>query len=326
MELCVVVETQQGSSYEEVSRFARKAEDLGFDGFFCTDHLARLPGVSTGDGSPGPLDCWLTLAALTRETHRIRLGSLMTSATFRPPGLLAVQIAQTAVMSGGRIDVGLGAGWYSAEHHSHAVPFPPTVERFSRLEEQIRILREFFRGTAPFTFEGRHYRLLECPALPRPDRPPVLILGGRGLRRTPALAARYADEFNVPSLSLQDTAERIRLLKDAARAGARDPAEIKLSAMQLACVGATPQEVADRLARSARRLEDLADRSLIGSPAEVAERIAAYGNLGVQRIYLKCLDPTDLSHLELIASAVRPRLRVAVAGETGPGPLSPAGG
>ncbi|WP_207944833.1 LLM class flavin-dependent oxidoreductase [Actinomadura rubrisoli] len=311
MELCVLAETQQGSSYDEVSRLARAAEDLGFEGFFCSDHLARLPGVSSGDGSPGPLDCWLTLAALARETGRIRLGSLMTAATFRPPGLLAVQIAQVAVMSGGRVDAGLGAGWYPAEHHAHAIPFPSRAERFSRLEEQVRILRSFFHGAGTFSFAGDHYRLRDCPALPRPGTPPNLVLGGRGLRRTPGLAARYADEFDVPSLPVPETAERIRLLRDSAAALGRDPAEIRLSVMLLACVGTTRHEVADRLSRSARSPEDLADRALIGSPAEVGDRIAAYAALGVQRVYLKLLDLADLAHLELIATAVRPLLPAA---------------
>src|SRR6476661_4362274 len=175
MDLRIFTEPQQGATYDQLLRMARATEDLGFDAFFRSDHYLTMGG----DGLPGPTDAWTTLAGLARETKRIRLGTLMTAATFRLPGVLAIQVAQVDQMSGGRVELGLGAGWYEEEHRAYGIPFP--AEKFARLEEQLAIITGLWRTPVGETFgyEGTHYQLADSPALPKPaqDRVPVLIGG-----------------------------------------------------------------------------------------------------------------------------------------------------
>lgn len=208
MELRLFTEPYHGATYDELARAARHAEECGFEGFFVADHYHPMHYT---DALPGPTDAWTTLAGLARETSRIRLGTLMTSATFRHPGPLAVTVAQVDAMSGGRVELGLGAGWFALDHSAYGIPFPPPAERFERMEEQLRIVTGLW-ATPPgqrFSYEGRHYRLTDSPALPKPvQRPAVpIIVGGRGPRRTPRLAARYADEFNLPFTSPEQSAD-----------------------------------------------------------------------------------------------------------------------
>ncbi len=205
MKFRIFTEPQQGATYDQLVTVAKAAEAGGFDAFFRSDHFLAMGG----DGLPGPTDSWVTLGAIARETERIRLGTLVTSATFRLPGMLAVQVAQVDAMSGGRVELGLGTGWYDAEHTAYGVPFPPLGERFERLEEQYAVITGLW-GTPEgetFDFAGKHYQLVDCPALPKPvQRPhPPLIVGGGGPKRTPRLAATYADEFNLPFCSPSDT-------------------------------------------------------------------------------------------------------------------------
>src|SRR5487761_1537967 len=198
MKLRIFTEPQQGADYATLRRVALATEELGFDAFFRSDHYLKMGDAS---GLPGPSDSWATLAGLAVETSRIRLGTLMTAATFRLPGPLAITVAQVDQMSGGRVELGIGTGWFEREHAAYGIPFPPLGERFDRLAEQLEIITGLW--TTPegstFSFEGTHYQLADSPALPKPaqrPRPPVII-GGHGPRRTPALAARYADEFNI---------------------------------------------------------------------------------------------------------------------------------
>ena len=199
MRLCVFIEPQLGASYEDQLAVARRAEECGFDGFFRSDHFLTM---GAHDGLPGPTDAWVTLGALGRETSRIRLGTLVTSATFRPPGLLAISVAQVDAMSGGRVELGLGTGWFEAEHRAYGFPFPPLAERFDRLAEQLEIVTGLWSTPVgeTFTFHGTHYEVTDSPGLPKPVQSPCppVIVGGRGKRRTAALAARFADEYNVP--------------------------------------------------------------------------------------------------------------------------------
>ena len=211
MKLRIFTEPQQGASYQTLRSVALAAEELGFDAFFRSDHYLKMGSVS---GLPGPTDAWATLAALAVETSRIRLGTLVTPATFRLPGPLAITVAQVDQMSGGRIELGLGAGWYEAEHTAYGIPFPPLGERFDILTEQLEIITGLW-DTADgetFSFSGAHYQLSDSPALPKPaqrPRPPV-ILGGAGARRTPRLAARFADEFNLGFRSRAGFGGRVR--------------------------------------------------------------------------------------------------------------------
>lgn len=239
MELRVFTEPQQGATYDDLLAVARTAEDLGYGAFFRSDHYL---GMGT-EGLPGPTDAWITLAGLARDTSSIRLGTLMTSATFRYPGPLAISVAQVDQMSGGRVELGIGAGWYEREHTAYGVPFPATGERFDRLEESLAVITGLWGTPAGerFDFEGEHYRLSDSPALPKPvqsPRPPVLI-GGKGKKRTPALAARYADEFNVPFDGIEQTRVLFERVRAACADEGRDPSTLTYSNALVLCCGDT---------------------------------------------------------------------------------------
>jgi F420-dependent oxidoreductase-like protein len=302
MKLRIFIEPQQGADYDTILRVARAAEDLGFDAFFRSDHYLKMGPAS---GLPGPTDAWVTLAGLARETSRIRLGTLVTAATFRYPGPLAISVAQVDQMSGGRVELGLGAGWFGAEHAAYAIPFPDLAERFDRLEEQLAIITGLW-ATADgekFSFRGKHYTVTDSPGLPKPAQrpaPPVLI-GGGGKRRTPALAARYASEFNLPFASLADTAAAFGRVRETCAAAGREESSMVYSTAQTVSCGRTPAEVAQRAAAIGRDPDELATGGLAGSPAEIADRLGAFAELGAQHAYLQVLDLEDLDHLELLA-------------------------
>jgi F420-dependent oxidoreductase-like protein len=300
VDLRIFTEPQQGASYEDLLRVAKASEALGFDAFFRSDHLQRMGG---GDPRPGPTDSWVTLGGLARETTRIRLGTMVTSATFRLPGPLAVAVAQVDAMSNGRVEFGFGAGWYEREHRSYGVPFPDIAERFDRFAEQLVVLTGLWRTPVgeTFSYDGKFYSIEDSPGLPKPVQSPSppIIIGGRGKRRTPELAARYADEFNVPFSTVEDTAtvyERVR-----AAASGRT---LRYSAAQTVAVGRNDAEVARRAAAIGEDVGGLRVGGLAGTPSQVVDKIGRFAELGASRLYLQVLDLTDLDHLELIADAV----------------------
>lgn len=221
MDLRIFTEPQQGATYDTLLTVAKATEDLGFDAFFRSDHYLRM---GDGDGLPGPTDAWITLAGLARETKRIRLGTLMTAGTFRLPGVLAIQVAQVDQMSGGRVELGLGAGWFEEEHTAYGIPFPK--EKIARLEEQLAIVTGLW-ATEPgstFDFHGTYYDLKDSPALPKPAQRKVpVLIGGQGATRTPRLAARYADEFNMPFGSVEDSKRQFDRVRAAAEEAAAAP-------------------------------------------------------------------------------------------------------
>ena len=309
MDLRIFTEPQQGASYQQLLAVARCAEDAGYDAFFRSDHYLMM-GEATG--LPGPTDAWTTLAGLARDTGRIRLGTLMTAATFRLPGPLAISVAQVDQMSGGRVELGIGTGWYQAEHTAYGIPFPPLGERFDRLEEQLAIITGLWETPTGATFDhsGRYYTLAGSPALPKPaqrPRPPVL-LGGKGAKHTPRLAARYADEFNVPFVGVAESATLFQRVRAACAEGGRDPDSLRLSNALVLCCGRDDAEVARRAAAIGRDPDELRANGLAGTPAEVVEKIGRYAGTGSQRIYLQVLDLGDLDHVELVAERVAPQL------------------
>lgn len=303
--LRIFTEPQQGASYDELLAVAQRAEALGFDAFFRSDHYLAM---GDSDGLPGPTDAWVTLAGIARETDRIRLGTLMTAATFRLPGPLAISVAQVDAMSGGRVELGIGAGWFDDEHRAYAIPFPPTGERFERLEEQLAIVTGLWEADGRFSYDGRHYTVTDSPALPKPvqrPRPPVII-GGWGAKRTPRLAARYADEFNVPFPPLEAFTDQLGNVDAACEAAGRDPSTLIRSAALVVCVGADEAEFARRAEAIGRQPGELRDNGVAGLPAEAADRLAAFREAGAERIYLQVLDVRDLDHLDLLAETLLP--------------------
>ncbi|MBB6417464.1 LLM class F420-dependent oxidoreductase [Streptomyces sp. AK010] len=305
MDLRIFTEPQQGATYDTLLAVAKATEDLGFDAFFRSDHYLRM---GTVDGLPGPTDAWITLAGLARETKRIRLGTLMTAGTFRLPGVLAIQVAQVDQMSGGRVELGLGAGWFEEEHKAYGIPFPK--EKFARLEEQLEIVTGLW-ATDPgktFDFHGTYYDLTDSPALPKPAQRKIPVLvGGHGPSRTPRLAAEYADEFNMPFGSVEDSERQFGRVRAAAvEAGRGD--ELTYSNALVVCVGRDDAEVARRAAAIGREVDELKLNGLAGSPSEVVDRIGRYAEAGSSRVYLQILDLDDLDHLELISAQVQSQL------------------
>ncbi|MEM8619198.1 MAG: LLM class F420-dependent oxidoreductase [Actinomycetota bacterium] len=303
-QLRVFTEPQQGASYNDLLSVAQRAEALGFDAFFRSDHWLKM---GDADGFPGPTDAWITLSGLARETERIRLGTLVTSATFRYPGPLAISVAQVDQMSGGRAELGLGAGWYEQEHTAYGLPFPALGERFDRLEEQLEIITGMWSTPVgeTFSFDGRHYPVTDSPALPKPAQARVpLIIGGGGPKRTPALAARFATEFNTPFVPREFFSAQTDRVRAACESIDRDPGEITFSAALVLCCGADDAEVARRAAAIGREPDELRTNGAAGTPAEVAETLAAWSEAGAERIYLQVLDLADLDHLDLVASEV----------------------
>jgi F420-dependent oxidoreductase-like protein len=310
MDLRIFTEPQQGATYTQLLAVARATERLGFDAFFRSDHYLKMGG---GSGLPGSTDAWVTLAGLARDTQRIRLGTLVTPVTFRLPGPLAISVAQVDEMSGGRAELGLGTGWYDAEHAAYGIPVPPIGERFDHLEEQLTALTGLWTTAEGETFsmDGAHYSFTDSPALPKPIQSPhpPIIIGGGGPKRTPDLAARFADEFNgmFPRTVDGFTAQRNRVIA-ACEGHGRDPASMRFSVVQTLCCGADEAEVARRAANIGRDADELRSNGAAGTPEEVLARLRAFADAGATRAYLQVLDLDDLDHLEVVAAEVLPEV------------------
>jgi F420-dependent oxidoreductase-like protein len=307
-DLRIFTEPQQGASYADLLAVAQRAEATGYGAFFRSDHFLVMGG---GDGLPGPTDAWVTLGGIARETSTIRLGTLVTSATFRLPGPLAITVAQVDDMSAGRVELGLGAGWYQAEHEAYGIEFPPLGERFDRLEEQLEVITGMWSTPVGEMFEspGGHYPVTASPALPKPVQSPVpIIIGGGGPKKTPALAARFAAEFNTPFVPRSFFTTQCDRVRAACESIERDPATMTFSAALVVCCGADDAEVIRRAAAIGREPEELRKNGAAGTPDEVAATLRAWTEAGAERIYLQVMDLADLDHLDLIASEVAPSL------------------
>jgi F420-dependent oxidoreductase-like protein len=284
MDLRVMLEPQQGATYDQQLAIAQAAEVAGFDGFFRSDHLMRF---DDDDPGPGPTESWVTLAGIARETNRIRLGTMVTSMTFRLPAMLAITVAQVDAMSGGRVELGLGTGWFDPEHHAHGVPFPPLGQRFEMLEEQLQIILGMWATPTGerFSFEGKHYKVEDSPGLPKPVQQPhpPIIIGGAGSKRTPRLAARYADEFNVPFHGVADFAKSIWRVKKACEEQGRDPSSLVCSAAVNVDIRAN-------------------------SADKVVDELSQFKEAGAQRLYMQLLDTADAEQVSIIGREVTPHL------------------
>jgi F420-dependent oxidoreductase-like protein len=305
----VFVEPQQGASYSDQLAVAQAAESLGFSAFFRSDHYLAM----SGDGLPGPTDSWVTLGGIARETSTIRLGTLVTSATFRHPGPLAISVAQVDEMSGGRVEFGIGTGWFEKEHLAYAIPFPPLRERFARLTEQLELITGLW--TAPvgetFDYAGAHYAVNDSPALPKPvQRPhPPIIIGGSGAKKTPRLAATFADEYNVPFAPLDTITTQFERVRDAVDAVGRPAGSMIYSASFVVCAGRDEAEITKRAATIGRGVDELRSNSpLAGTPNQIVDQLGAFAEIGLQRTYLQLLDMSDLDHLALFADEVQRQL------------------
>lgn len=308
-DLRIFTEPQQGAAYDDLLAVAQRTESLGFGAFFRSDHYLKMGG---GTGSPGPTDAWVTLGAIARETSSIRLGTLVTAATFRMPGPLAISVAGVDQMSHGRIELGIGAGWFAAEHDAYGIPFPDLGARFDNLEEQLAIIHGLWNTPEgeTFSYQGEIWQVTGSPALPKPVQAggPPIIIGGKGKTRTPRLAARYAAEFNLPFVSVDAFVDQREVVSRACEAADRDPATMTWSAALVVCVGENDAEVARRAAAIGREPDELRVTGIAGTPDEVITSIRRWSEAGADRLYLQVLDLSDLDHLDLIAEAVAPGL------------------
>jgi F420-dependent oxidoreductase-like protein len=309
MEFRVFVEPQQGATYADQLAVAQAAEQLNFSAFFRSDHYLAM----SGDGLPGPTDSWVTLGAIARETSRIRLGTLVTSATFRYPGPLAIAVAQVDEMSGGRVELGLGSGWFEEEHQAYGIPFPSVRERFDRLSEQLAIITGLWTTPTGETFDyaGENYTIAGSPALPKPVQSPhpPIVIGGTGAKRTPELTAAYAAEFNLPFTTFDVAKKQFQRVADAVAAADRPVDSLVYSCAFVLCAGRDDAEVARRASVIGRDVNEMRSNSpLVGTPAEIIDKLGSWAELGVQRVYAQLLDLSDLAQLELFAGEVLPQL------------------
>ena len=305
MDFRIFIEPQQGTSYAAVCALAQATERLGFNGFFTSDHYLRM---GDADGLPGPLDAWTTLAGLARDTDRVRLGTLVTPVTFRHPGSLAIQAAQVDHMSGGRIEIGIGAGWYEAEHQATGIPFPPLGERFSRLEEAADIITGMWDTPLGehYSHRGGHYEVVDSPALPKPAQTPAppFIIGGRGRVRTPRLVARLGAEFNVAFAPVDEWVGYVENVRAVCADHGRDPATVVYSGAQVVCVGGDDATFERRAAAIGREPAEIKQNGAAGRPDDVAARLEQLATAGCDRQYLQVLDNAHLDQLEELAAIV----------------------
>ncbi|HET7016944.1 MAG TPA: LLM class F420-dependent oxidoreductase [Streptosporangiaceae bacterium] len=308
MKLRIFTEPQQGADYTTLLKVARATEDLGFDAFFRSDHYLKM---GDGSGLPGPTDAWITLAGLAVQTERIKLGTLVSPVTFRYPGPLAISVAQVDQMSGGRVELGLGTGWFDAEHEAYAIPFPGLGDRFGLLEEQLAIVTGMWNAPTgeEFSYSGSHYQVSKSPGLPKPVQQPKvpIIIGGGGQKRTPRLAAAYADEYNAAFDRVSGTLAAYDRVRAAVEKAGRAADSMIYSSAQTVCCGRDQAEIERRVAAIGRKLDDeMRETSLVGTPDELVAKIKKFEEIGTERIYLQVLDLDDLDHLELIAAEVLP--------------------
>ena len=308
-ELRIFTEPQQGASYDQLLAVAQAAEAHGFGAFFRSDHYLKMGDVS---GLPGPSDAWVTLAGIARETSTIRLGTLVTPVTFRHPGPLAISVANVDAMSGGRVELGIGTGWYDAEHAAYGIPFPPLGRRFEMLEDHLEIVTGLWRTPVGETFShaGTHHSVFDSPGLPKPlQQPgPPIVIGGGGKTKTPRLAARFADEFNLPFAPVSFFARQCDRVRAACDALGRSPDDLVYSAALVVCCGGNEAEVTRRAAAIGREPAELRENGAAGTPEEVVASIRTFADAGASRVYLQVLDLDDLDHLALVAAEVMPHV------------------
>ena len=302
MRLRVLLEPHHGATYAQILALAKAAEEGGFDAFFRSDHYL---GIDANDLTYQPTDSWTTLAGLAVQTERVRFGTLVNASTFRLPGQLAVEVATVDQMSHGRAELGIGAAWYEREHQYFGIPFPALGERFDRLEEQLAILTGIW-DTKPgerFSFEGKHYQVTDCASIPRWAARPKIIIGGAGAKRTPTLAAKYADEFNG-ALGL-DVRERYanfrRICEDVV---GRDPATVRLSATVPVAIGRDADDLDKRLKSLGEPGARLLAAGVTGYADDVIRAVEDVASQGADTVYFHVYGPSDVAHIELLGEQV----------------------
>lgn len=312
LEIALMIEAQEGLTWDRWRQLADLAETGGFHGLFRADHLTGL----FGGADRGSLDVWASLTWLATATKRIRFGPLVCPLTFHHPALLAKRAAAVDLLSGGRLDLGIGAGWHEGEHRMFGIPFPPLKERMDRFECGARVFKALWSGE-PVTLDQPYYPLVAAQSHPRPGPALRLIIGGRGEKRTLRVVAEHADEWNVTRVTFDEYRQRRSVLEQHCRAVKRDPAAIRHSLMIPVVTGRSPADVEARLVKIREIFPRVpADEAgwkaagfLYGSPAHVARDLAEWHRIGMSRVMLQMLDMTDLDAMGMIAREVLPRFQ-----------------
>jgi F420-dependent oxidoreductase-like protein len=315
MNVCLMVEGQEGVSWDQWVALARACERFGYEGLFRSDHYLSFWRPK----ERGALDAWATLCALAPITERIRLGAMVSPVTFRHPSVLAKTVVTADHASGGRIELGMGAGWFDDEHRAFGFDFPATRERMDLLAEQVEIVHRLWeRDGDDVTFHGEHYRLDACPTVPKPyqDPHPPLIMGSGAGPRSAALAARWADEYDVVYVDPTEAKARQDRISAACEAIRRDPGEIRRSAMVQVVAGADRDEVrrrgealmawTDEDGDVDAFLAELARHHLVGTVDEILERLSEYAAAGIQRLLFQHLVYDDLAAVEFVGTEIVP--------------------
>jgi F420-dependent oxidoreductase-like protein len=316
MRFCLMLEGQEGLTWDRWLRFADACERLGLEGLFTSDHYCSVADAP-GRGSN---DAWAILAGLAARTERLRLGTLVSPATFRHPTVLAKVATTVDHISNGRVEIGMGAGWWEEEHRTHGFPFLTTDERFELFEEQVEIVHGLLTQER-FSFESRHYAIEDCEFLHKPvqlPHPPIVLGGRTAGPRMQRLVATWGDEFNTVGGTPEDVRERFRRIRDGVDAAERDQAAVTTSLMTWYFIGATEDEWRARADTARRRdpragdsdayLADISRDCIVGTPERAAERLSEYASVGVQRIFLNHELFDDLEMLELLATQVLPKV------------------
>lgn len=302
MDINIMIEGQDGLNWPRFQRLAQAVEDLGFAGLFRSDHF-----TNAGPPDKDSLELWVSLTWLAGHTKRIEFGPMVSPVSFRNPVFTARIAKDVDDLSGGRLTLGVGAGWQVREHENFGFPLLDIPQRFARFTEGLDVISSLLHSDEPVTYQGKYYQLSEAILLPRPQRPggPPILIGGNGEKLTLPLVARYADEWNGVFLPLDQYAERSRKLDELLAARGRQPSEVRRSLMTGIFFGRTDSELKARLERTGRTAEELRSRgAIVGTPNEVSDQLAQRAEIGIQRVMLQWLELDDLDGLAGLADAV----------------------
>lgn len=308
MEVSIMIEGQMGLTWPRWQRLVRATEELGFYGLYRSDHFA-LPGDAPFQDA---LELWTSLTWAADHSERITIGPLVSPISFRDPRILAWQASAVSALSGGRLRLGLGAGWQDREHEAFGFDLLPVPERFTRFEEGIQVVKKLVASPEPTSFEGEYYRLKDAmlkPRSPRADGPPIVI-GGNGPKRTLPLVAKYADEWNASGLNNAGFAERMPILDELIQKEGRDPKSVKRTVMTGGLIGKTDAEVKEKAKGFGMYdLDRMRERDgVFGTPNEIVDILGRKAEIGVEGVMLQWLNLDDCSGLELLAAEVLPQL------------------
>jgi F420-dependent oxidoreductase-like protein len=304
IEVAIMIEGQNGLTWQHWMRMAQAVEDLGFVGLYRSDHYTNATPPDSDS-----LECWVSLAWLASHTKRIEFGPLVSPVSFRHPTMLVRQAAAIDELSGGRLTLGVGAGWQEREHTNYGWELLEIKERFNRFEEGLEVITRLVWHDHPADFQGNYFRLQDAVLLPRPHRPLPILIGGNGMNKTLGFVAKYANEWNAVFQNAEGFAERNTRLNELLAQQGRAPTDVRRSMMTGSLFGKDEAEVAQKLATATQSREQLRERGiLVGTANDIVEQLGRLAEVGVQRVMVQWLELDDLDGLEAMANGVLPQV------------------